>query len=327
MNDRLPAHIKSVTAYLVIYCDEIEYEYRTPTTFKTINSSHGWSPIPVDDIRLRNFESLHFGCYVELLRVEIVDPMDVTLDESLSVHSLSVHSLTLSLSFCLSAPKSLDSGCESDHKNVNELEVILTDKAENIENPEATLDVSFNVTSIRWNLTDKAPLENTLDDELPIEIPPIPSYDVFLDRTHEITRHFTREWLVDGELLHKFQTAKHSQGFYSPNFDGGSWCLSCSPCGVKKKVDGRFCLALKLLRLPCNVKSIKVHNLIHILSDDGAVHVRLEDTKVLDYKKRTSRFILSQRDSETILSKWCFEDAKWIKITVEVIVEEVLTMD
>ena len=70
MNGKLPKHIKSITAYLVIYCKQIEYEYRTPKIFINIESAQGWPAYRLDDIKLNNFKQLNFGCYIELLRVE-----------------------------------------------------------------------------------------------------------------------------------------------------------------------------------------------------------------------------------------------------------------
>ena len=42
MRGRLPLNVQSVTAYLVIYCHQIQYEYRTPKVFHNIDSAQGW---------------------------------------------------------------------------------------------------------------------------------------------------------------------------------------------------------------------------------------------------------------------------------------------
>ncbi len=67
MNHTFPSNIKSITAYLVIYCLQIEYEYRTPKIFVNIESAQSLPAYRIDDIRLNNFKSLNFGCYIEFL--------------------------------------------------------------------------------------------------------------------------------------------------------------------------------------------------------------------------------------------------------------------
>lgn len=252
MNHRLPSKVKSVTACLVLYCDEIEYEYRVPKTFSSILSAQGWPAYRVDDVRLRDFESLHFGCYVELLRVETVDDGDF-VDTTGSLPS--------------------DEAVESEGEYL---------------------------------------------PALPAPAPSNPSYDVFIDESHRISRTSKIEWLIDGDLLSRFKAAKHSEGFYSPNFDGGSWCLSCSPCGIKRKFDGQFCIALKLLKLSHDVQSVKVRHSIRISSDDGRFDMVLKDVKVFDYKRKASRFNLP------LDMRWSFEQSQWLRITVDVEVEEVV---
>eukprot|EP01084_Bolivina_argentea_P233207 392839_1 len=76
MNHKLPENIKSITAYLVIYCLQIEYEYRTPKVFINIESAQGWPAYRIDDIRLNNFKSLNFGCYIELLQIEYINKIN-----------------------------------------------------------------------------------------------------------------------------------------------------------------------------------------------------------------------------------------------------------
>ena len=211
MNGKLPKYIKSITAYLVIYCEQIEYEYRTPKVFLNIESAQGWPAYRIDDIKLNNFKSLNFGCFIELLRIET---------------------------------------------------------ATNIPSPICN------------------------------------RYDQFFNKTHTISNESCCDWVVTDKLLKKFKNAKHSQGFYSPNFDNDTWCLSCSPFGIKSEYNGKFCIALKILKLPYNVKSIKVKHSIDITSDDGKFNVNICDTKTFDYHKKASRFTKELSEIGT------FEDAK-----------------
>ena len=222
MNGKLPKYIKSVTAYLVIYCKQIEYEYRTPKIFINIESAQGWPAYRIDDIKSMDFKSLNFGCYIELLRVEYTKDY---------------------------IPPSL-------------------------------------------------PGDNAL-------------YEQFFNKTHKISEKSQCEWIVNGVLLEKFKTAKHSQGFYSPNFDNDSWCLSCSPSGIKKEYDGKFCIALKILRLPYNIKSIKVKHEITIKSDDNKFGINIKDVKEFDYHRKASRFTKEMKEIGS------FEKSKWIKFKVE----------
>eukprot|EP01084_Bolivina_argentea_P046099 84869_1 len=218
MNGKLPKHIRTITAYLVIYCAQIEYEYRTPKIFINIESAQGWPAYRIDDIRLNNFKSLNFGCYIELLHVETT----------------------------------------------------------------------------------------------PAHAPSMMCYDQFFDKTHQISTHSSCKWLVQDGLLHRFKNAKHSQGFYSPNFDDDSWCISCSPFGIKQEYEGQFCIALKVLRLPFGCESIKVKHEIKIRSDDGKFNVNISDIKEFDYHRRASRFTKDMKDIGS------FKNAKCLTFMVHV---------
>merc|ERR1712176_100803 len=123
---KMPKYISAVTAYLVIYCEQIEYEYRTPKVFLNIESAQGWPAYRIDDIKLNNFKSLNFGCFIELLHIE----------------------------------------------------------------------TSSNIP---------LPINNL--------------YDRFFNKSHTISNESSCEWIVSDKLLKRFKNAKHSQGFYSPNFD------------------------------------------------------------------------------------------------------------
>ena len=137
-------------------------------------------------------------------------------------------------------------------------------------------------------------------------------YEQFFNKTHKIHEKSQCEWIVKDDLLDKFKKAKHSQGFYSPNFDNDSWCLSCSPYGIKKEYDGKFCIALKILRLPYNLKSIKVKHEIIITSDDNKFNVNIKDVKEFDYHRKASRFTKELKDIGT------FQNSKYLKFKVNV---------
>lgn len=269
MSNRLPVHVQSVTCYLVIYCEQIEYEYRTAKKFKNVHSAQGWPAYRVDDIRLRDFDSLNFGCYIELLEVNTAKPAD------------GVGSVDGPIGHSVASP-----------------------------------------SMSRQN--SRIPLEAATERGTPsLTVPPTATHSVsddhygaFLNREHRMSSTSRSEWIVDGDLLDKFKAAKHSQSFHSPNFDGGSWCLSCSPSGIKREYDGEFCIALRLLRLQFGMTAAKVRHSIRIRSDDAEFDIDLDDVKVFNYKRRASRFNVPMDGN------WSFADAKWISIAVEVRVEE-----
>merc|ERR1712228_1022943 len=79
MNGKLPKYIKSITCLLVIYCEQIQYEYRTPKVFQCIESAQGWPAYRIDDIKLNNFKSLNFGCFIELLHIETANTNNIPI--------------------------------------------------------------------------------------------------------------------------------------------------------------------------------------------------------------------------------------------------------
>jgi len=246
MRGQLPENVQSVTAYLVIYCHQIQYEYRTPKIFHNIDSAQGWPAYRIGDLRVKDWESLNFGCYIELLRVDFRDGTFTGAD---SADSLTEESMSMST-----------------------------------EEPMEESDY----------------------------------YDEFLDKTHVVSPRSTCRWVVDGELLARMKKSKHSQGFYSPNFDAGSWCLSCSPSGIKKQYDGKFCVALKMLKMPYRSNSIKVKHTIKVRSDDGEFRLDVEEEKVFDYRHKASRF---SKDGDEVGS---FMKAKSLEfmVTVEVVEDD-----
>jgi len=244
MRGQLPPNVRSVTAYLVIYCHEIEYEYRTPKVFHNIDSAQGWPAYRIGDLRIKNWQSLNFGCYIELLRVDFTDGSDgdsISSDSSMSI-----------------------------------------------------------------------------DEPLEVEEVDTDYYDEFLDKTHVLAPRSTCRWVVDGKLLARMKNAKHSQGYYSPNFDAGSWCLSCSPMGIKKQYDGKFCVALKLLRMPYNTDSVKVRHTIKVHSNDGEFNLDVSESKIFDYRHKASRFSKEQDEVGS------FMKAKWLEfeVTIEIVTDD-----
>jgi len=238
MRGRLPDNVESVTAYLVIYCHQIEYEYRTPKIFHNIDSAQGWPAYRTGDLRIKNWQSLNFGCYIELLRVDFRN----------GSHT--------------------GSGGSSDSSGSDE----------SIEN----------------------------------------YYDEFLDKTHVLSPRSSCRWVVDGEMLTRMKQSKHSQGFYSPNFDADSWCISCSPFGIKKQYDGKFCIALKMLKMPYGRDSIKVRHTIVVRSDDGKFQLNIQETKMFDYRHKASRFSKERADVGSFMSAQSLE----FEVTVELVEDD-----
>merc|ERR1712013_202092 len=247
MRGHLPENVRSVTAYLVIYCEQIQYEYRTPKVFYNIDSAQGWPAYRVGDLRVKDWQSLNFGCYIELLRVDFRDGT-FTGSDSLTEDSMSM----------------------------------------------------------------------SMDEPMAIAMEDRDYYDEFLNKSHVVSPRSTCRWVVEGELLERMKNSKHSQGFYSPNFDEGTWCLSCSPTGIKKAYDGQFCIALKMLRMPYACDSIKVKHMIKARSNDGQFALDVEEEKVFDYGRKASRFTMGQDEIGSFMNATSLE----FEVTVELLEDD-----
>lgn len=324
MKNQLPVHVRSVTCYLVIYCEQIEYEYRTPKTFTNVQSAQGWPAYRIDDVRLRDFDSLNFGCYIELLEVNTLSlrGMDRALGGPVGApQSCSNPMSPMSASMSPRSPMTPQTPM-TPVLGSNRISNLTSNLNSNqFPNPLSALG-PIGIDRMESGDSPQSPQHRTTKQHIG-SIPNISNlprtdtlYDAFLNREHRMASTSRSEWFVTGDLLRKFKAAKHSQGFYSPNFDDGSWCLSCSPNGIKREYDGQFCIALKLLRLPYGVTAAKVRHSIHIRSDDAEFDIDLDAVKVFNYKRKASRFNLAIEDS------WSFEHAKWLRIAVEVHVEE-----
>ena len=276
---KLPADIKYIYVYFVLFCYENKYQHKVtrilqddkepdPSTdnamVKRWRSQFPWATNAVNRSDLEPFESVTFGYYVDILHIAYQEP-----DELFCGDNDTENAFENMLKYKHSKPGN-DSNDSESKPTLNLVAALPLNQREQIVfgfSPPSTHHLDQETVSL---------ILQFLGDDWSLYS------STYWTKGVTVSSHVEFEWVISGSVLEQMQQCHHGQHFYSDNFDGNSWCLYVSPAGWTKDNENLFSFQLKLLQKPYFLAAFFA---VFSLETTAFGGVLIEGSKVFHFQK------------------------------------------